>query len=334
LALSKKQVEFWRKEFALLDRAQEKRMEEAQRLIDLYDLKFDKQIRDLGKEELVKISRFYPLVRQIIASTAFNYPKLFFAVEEEEGAQITTILERASDKLLNLMDVKPHVHQAIFDALFFGCGWLRVDYNPPGDDMIPPYVTNDSMHEDLTSVSRVPPGFVYVDPQCPPHKMGHARYIRERMWVPLKQLKDDPNVKNKNQIKATDPAKRSEIGFGELTSGDDSSPDEIAVRESIANGDFVLVDRVHDRINRKLIMFADGVDEEIQDIPHPFRKMSFPMATDLFGQEVTDDNGEPLIDLSQGVDSPGWLVEEGFPFIRSSSTSTPRTSSPRPTSST
>lgn len=290
-------------------------MKDAQKLIDLHDLKFHDQIRDLAVDDLVKISRFYPLVRQIIASTAFNYPKLFFAVEEEEGSQITTVLERASEKLLNLMDAKPQVHQAIFDALFFGVGWLRIDYNPPGDDMIPPYVTNDAMHEDLTAVTRVPPGFVYLDPMTPPHKMGDARYIRERMWVPLEALKDDPNVKNKSQIKATSPGKIEELGFGEVMGNQTESPEAQAVRASVENGDFVLVDRVHDRRNRRLIMFADGVDEEIQDIPHPFRKVSFPVMQDLFGNTMTDEMGQPMLDLTDEQDAPGWLVEDGFPFV-------------------
>lgn len=315
MAVSKKEVQHWRKEMEILDRLYDERMKEWQRLIDLYDLRFKTQIRDLDSSELVRISRFYPLVRQIIASTAFNYPKLFFAIEEEEGSELATILERASASLLELMDAKPHVHQAIFDALTCSVGWLRIDYNPPGDDMIPPYVTNDAMSEDLTAVSRVAPGFVHLDPQCPPHKLGHARYIREKMWVPLRALRDDKTIKNRNQIKATSVNKDTDLGFGEVMGRDSESYEAKAVRESVENDDMVLVDRIHDRINRRLIMFADGVDEPIQDIEHPFIKMSFPEKMDLFGNILTDDYGQPIPDLGAGEPMPGWLVEDGFPFV-------------------
>jgi len=315
MALSRKETKFWRGEMELLDRLYKERMKEWQKLIDLYDLRFTSQIRDLNQDELVRISRFYPLVRQIIASIAFNYPKLFFAIEEDEGTELTVVLERAAASLLNLMDAKPHVHQSIFDALTCSVGWLRIDYNPPGDDMIPPYVTNDAMHEDLTSVSRVPPGFVHVDPMCPPHKLGHARYIREKMWVPLKALRDDKSIKNRNQIAATNVAKQEDIGFGEVMGRETESFEAKAVRESVENGEFVLVDRIHDRVGRRLVMFADGVDEAIQDMPHPFLKMSFPEMVDIFGNAMINEDGSPLLDLSQGVEMPGWLVESGFPFV-------------------
>jgi len=300
----------------MLDRLYKERMDEWQLLTDQYDLKFKKQIRDLRREDYVRVSRFYPLIRQIIASIAFNYPKMFFSVEEEGGENVSEILERASTNLFNLMDVKPHVHQAIFDALFCGVGWLRIDYNPPGDDMIPPYVTNDAMHEDLTSVNRIAPGFVHLDPLCPPHKLGHARYIREKMWVPLKQLRDDPNVKNKKELKATAVEKRQDIGFGEPGVENDENSDERARKEAIENGDFVFVERWHNRMDKKMVMFADGLREPIMEMDHPFTKMSFPQVTDALGFPMFEDDGmTPVLDIESGEQAPGWLVEHGFQFI-------------------
>lgn len=311
--MTKKEISFWRKEMASLDKQYKERLSEWQELTNLYNLQFDKRIRDLWEEDLVKVSRFYPLVRQIIASIAFNYPKMFFAVEEEENDGISELYERASVALFNLMGVKDHVHQAIFDALFCGIGWLRIDFNPRGDDMIPPYTTNDAMAEDLTALNRVAPGFVHLDPLCPPHKLGHARYIREKMWVPLKQLLEDKDVKNKKQIQAAAVDKPEDIGFGEIERDDD---DQQFIKDAINNGEFVLVNRIHDRMNKRLIMFVDGVEEPIQDIPHPFMKMTFPQKMDLFGMPMFEEDGlTPLLDIEAGEEAPGWLVENGFPFI-------------------
>jgi hypothetical protein len=149
-------------------------MRDWQRLTDLYDLNFDQRIRDLEPQDLVRISRFYPIVRQIVSTIAFRYPKKFFIIEDEEDDDVAELLERASASFMRLANVKDHVHQAIFDALFCGVGWLRLDFNPLGDSMVAPYVTNDDMSEDMVSVCRMAPGFVHVDPTAAAHRLGAA----------------------------------------------------------------------------------------------------------------------------------------------------------------
>ena len=319
--MNKQQLIYWKSEREMLDRLYRDRMREWQRLTDLYDLKFDDRIRDLEPQDIVRISRFYPVVRQIISTIAFRYPKQFFIIEDEGGEEVAQILERASSAFMNLANVKDHVHQAIFDALFCGVGWLRLDYNPPGDDMIAPYVTNDDMADDMVSVSRVPPGFVHVDPTAAPHRLGTARYIRERMWVPLKFLKDDPEIQHKRQLKRSSVGDEDELAFGEVMGSQGGDSEELqALKESVDNGEFVLVDRIHDRINRKLIMFADNVEEPILERDHPFIKMSFPQMVNSIGQLIfeEDETGqltEPVLDIDAGMPAQGFLTENGFPFV-------------------
>ena len=319
--MNKQQLIYWKSEREMLDRLYRDRMREWQRLTDLYDLKFDDRIRDLEPQDIVRISRFYPVVRQIISTIAFRYPKQFFIIEDEGGEEVAQILERASSAFMNLANVKDHVHQAIFDALFTGVGWLRLDYNPPGDDMIAPYVTNDDMADDMVSVSRVPPGFVHVDPTAAPHRLGTARYIRERMWVPLKFLKDDPEIQHKRQLKRSSVGDEDELAFGEVMGSQGGDSEELqALKESVDNGEFVLVDRIHDRINRKLIMFADNVEEPILERDHPFIKMSFPQMVNSIGQLIfeEDETGqltEPVLDIDAGMPAQGFLTENGFPFV-------------------
>ena len=319
--MNKQQLIYWKSEREMLDRLYRDRMREWQRLTDLYDLKFDDRIRDLEPQDIVRISRFYPVVRQIISTIAFRYPKQFFLIEDEGGEEVAQILERASSAFMHLANVKDHVHQAIIDSLFCGGGWLRLDYNPPGDDMIAPYVTNDDMADDMVSVCRVPPGFVHVDPTAAPHRLGTARYIRERMWVPLKFLKDDPEIQHKRQLKRSSVGDEDELAFGEVMGSQGGDSEELqALKESVDNGEFVLVDRIHDRINRKLIMFADNVEEPILERDHPFIKMSFPQMVNSIGQLIfeEDETGqltEPVLDIDAGMPAQGFLTENGFPFV-------------------
>jgi len=317
MALSRREVKFFREEAALLDTLYKKKIEGWQKLVDYYDNNFDQRIRDLEPNEIVKIPRFYPLVRDTIASIAFNYPSMFFTVEDDDGAgqPISDILERASAAYMKLAKLKPHIQQGLFDALFCEVGWLRLDYNPPGDDLIPPYIANDAMTEDLVVVNRVQPGFVHLDPTTPPHMLGHGRYIRERMWVPTKPLRDDPQIKNRNQIKATTTDATDEVQFGIHAVDRDESPEVEARRKSVDNGEFTLVDRWHDRMNKRLVLFAEGVESEIMEIPHPFMRMNFEQRFDALGQILVDEDGEPVVDLTKGTPAAGWLVENGFGFI-------------------
>jgi hypothetical protein len=321
--MNNKQLKFWRREFVILDELYRKRLADWQRQLDALDLKFDKKMRNMAPKDIVRVPLFYPFIRQTIGTIAFNYPTIFFNVEDEvqgvvEGVnvEIKELLERAAASFLRLTDARAHVHQGIFDAMTCAIGWIRLDVNPPGDDMIAPFVTNDSMHEDLVNLSRVAPGFVHVDPLCSPHQLGHARYIREKMWMPLKFLVDSKEIKNKTELKATTTEAKEDIGFGEPMNEPAESAEQKAIQDAIQNDDYVLVDRVHDRINKKLIMFAKDVEFPIMEIPHPFLKMSFAEKLDRMGQPMRNlDTGEPILDLENGEVVPGWLCENGFPFI-------------------
>ena len=314
-------IKFWREEMdnVLTPLYREKR-KVWQQTLDLYDLKFDKQIRDLNAEDIVRIGRFYPIVRQIISTVAFNYPKVFFEVTDDEayGLDINIILERQAEAALKLMKARPHVHQCIFDALTCGIGWMAMNYNPKGDHMIAPYVANDAMAEDFTCLNRVPPSFVQLDPTTPPHMLGHARYIRERMYVPLDMLLEDKELKKgmKDRISEVSSENAEDIGYGDVDRAGMKAFEQEAVAKSIGNGKFTLIDRIHDRIEKTLITFAEGVEEPIMEREHPFRKMMFPQAMDSLGQPIfQEDDITPVLDLDNGKPGVGWIVDNGFGFI-------------------
>ena len=316
--MNRKDKKFWKSELETLDKLYESRMRGWQRLVDVYNLKFEKKIRDLGEGDLVRVSRFYPLVRQIIASVCFNYPKMFFTVEDDEAQDngIEDILERAAQSLMRLTHLREHMHQAVMDSMFAAVGWIRVDYNPPGDELIAPYVANDAMAEDLVAYNRVPPGFVHLDPLCPPHMLSHARYIREKMWLPLKALRDDKAMSNTDRLTGSAVAEDNEFGFGELNSPDTDDAERDAIRQAVENGDYVLCDRIHDRINRRMILLADGdVEHPLQEIAHPFARMVFPQVVDAYGEPIYEQDGvTPVFDTESGQEAPGWLTVGGTSF--------------------
>lgn len=319
--MNKYEIAWYKSEGEMLDSLYRDRQEEWQKLYDAYELKFDRKIRDLRAEDVVKVSRFYPIVRQILGSIAHNYPTMAFSVEDEVNEDVATILERAANSYMQLTSLKSHVHQAIFDALFCGVGWIRLDYNPPGDDFIAPYTTNDDFADDMVVCQRVAPGYVHLDPTGSPHRLGDKRYIREKFWTPIQYLLDDPRIQNKKQIKPTQLSREDEVGYGEVMGERYDGAEQQAMREAISNGDFVLVERWHNRMERREVMFVPGVDQPILDVPHPFRKMEFPQARDLLGQlvydvdDLTGEPTEPVLDLQNGIEASGWLVEQGFPFV-------------------
>ena len=245
--MNKKQIEWFQTEAKMLDTLYAERMKRWKRLAKAYDLEFQSKIRDLKSSEYVKISEFYPLVRQVVATVAMNYPTMFFEVmdDESQDGDIEPILERAAAALLEITDAKSHVHQAVTDALFCGIGWIRTDYNPPGQDLTSPYLPNSEQEEDLPSFSRVAPGMVHVDPTTQPNNLGTARYIREKLWIPLKSLMDDKSIKKTKELKASPVDRGTEVGFGELMFNKDDDDEAAAVRSAIENGEFVLVDRWH-----------------------------------------------------------------------------------------
>jgi hypothetical protein len=322
---SAKQLQWYKTEGAMLDRYYADLQKKWEELHRIYDLKFDKRIRDIAPEDIVKICRFYPIVRQVLGTVALNYPKMAFSVNEApKELNVEDTLDATAQALMRLTSMKSHAHQCVFDALFTGYGVARIDFNPAGDEIIPPYVTNDDMAEDVTQITRMAPGFVHIDPVGSPHRMGDKRYIREKMWIPREMLLKDPDIQHKKDIRATgSDASPQELGRGEINGSTETqeSEDARAKRESLLNGDFVLCERWHMRMDGRLVMFAKGVEQPIMDIEHPFKKQSFPQVLDAQGtpvyevDEVTGELGDPVLDVDNPSSAPGWLVEQGFPFV-------------------
>ena len=298
------QIEFWQGSIENGRKYMRDRHKTWRRLLKTYDLDFD--VPGLGDDKIVKISRMYPLARQIIASVSFNYPHVYFKVDEPQREFASEILERVANAALEQMDAKSEVQQCIFDALFCSVGWLKFGYNPPGDeDIEAPYVVNDSMENDFPYCQRISPFNIYLDPLTPPHKLSHARFIIEKMLVPLEFAKEDTRFVNRRQIQ---PMSEDAAGEGMMYDFEDAahSDEADAVTASKERGKMVCLYEVHDRIHKKRITFADGVKEPIEEVDHPMRAMEAVTQPDPF-------TGEPMM-TGEFEPSGGYLVDGGFPY--------------------
>jgi len=300
-------VKFWENTFATGEKWMEPKHKLWRRLIQQYKLDF--KIKGLNKTSTQKISQFYPLTRMIITSVAFQNPKVFFKAENSDIEFASDILERVGNDALELMDVKPEVQQALFDSLYCCRGWLKAGVNPPGDnDIVPPYVANDAMQNGMVYWQRMSPFNVYADPMTPPHKVGHGRFIWEKMLVPHEWVMKDPRFRFKDEIKPLNE-EESEIVILEETQQKpfQSSEEEEAWKSSRMDGKYVMLKEVHDRMHRRRYTFANGVKQPIEDIIHPFLAGKVELEIDPISGE------EKMID---GTFKPtgGYLVKNGFPY--------------------
>ena len=275
------------------------------RLVNAYRLKFD--IPGFDEDEQVKHSAWLKSVRQV------------------DFENISETLQRAADDaVVNKMQAKPVVQQVIFDALFKYRGYAKMGYNPPGNDAVAPYVSNDIFEPDFPYVTHVPSENLYFDPFVKPHSMGTAMYAFEEMVVPLAFAKADERFVNRSQMKAyggpDSDRKISDFLDQHTADGGDTkslerapdSEDERSVLEELMKLEgFVLLTEVHDRVNKRRITFANDVEQPVEDEEHPFvyrepKQVTNPI-TGLLEMMPGESGGED--------DDTGFLVKNGFPYL-------------------
>ena len=302
--MKEREIEYWQGAIENGRKYMRSRHKTWRRLLKTYELDFD--VPGLDADKIVRISRMYPLARQIIASVSFNYPHVFFKVEEPGREFASEILERVANAALDQMDAKREVQQSIFDALFCSVGWLKFGYNPPGDDdIIAPYTINDEAENDFPYVHRVSPFNIYLDPLTPPHKMSSARYIIEKMIVPLEFVREDKRFSNRRQIQPMSDEGDADT-FLYDTQEAEYSDEHDAVTAAKVRGKMVCLYEVHDRLHKKRITFAEGLKEPIEEVDHPMLAMEPVTQPDPFtNQPMMTGEFQPV---------GGYLVDGGFPY--------------------
>lgn len=280
------------------------------KLIERYNL--DLEVPGLADEFVVKISRFFPLVRKLIASIAFNYPRVFIQVEDEQFEDGSDVLERFANEAIDTMEAKREIHQLLFDALFCFRGFLKIGYNTANTtEAQAPYIFNDALQEDFTFVKRISPFNIFVDPLVPPNDFSSALYVVEKMLVPLDFARNDPRFANhKRQFVALD--ERTGTGLDDILMDfengmPDTSEEEDAIKEAKRLQKMVLLYEIHDRVKKRRYVFANDIEDPVEDMEHPFLKREAITQPDRFDpqqQLLTGEFGAP----------EGWLTTTGFPY--------------------
>jgi hypothetical protein len=270
-------------------------------------LNLDYNIPGFSNEELVKLSRFYPMVRNIVAGIAFHHPRIFVNAKPlvensfKDLSQVSRIVERILNQAISMMQVKNEVQQMIFDMLFCGVGWLKMGYNPPGQDAEAPYTLNDRFQDDFPMVQRRDPRLIHVSPLCEPHTIATCPIIFEEIYAPIEFLIEDDRISKSARGKLS-PMSDEDADIAGATLASDLAPDmDSVIDQARAHGKIIRLFEAHDREHRKFYLFADGVDEALREEIHPF------IEADV-GQDPA--TGEMVIEPK-----PGFLLKNGYQYI-------------------
>jgi hypothetical protein len=308
------EIEQWHKKITQREKWMKEKRVVWDELFCRYNL--DLSVAGMDKKHVVKVSRFYPLVRKLIASVAYNYPRIFIHMDEgpllDENINAEDTLERAGNQAMKITQMKREVHQCMFEALFTFRSYLKIGYNPPGADAVAPYVSSDDMQEDFPYICWVSAKNLLVDPLVAPHNFYTAMDVIERQFVPLEFVKKDPRFRKfRNQFVPV--AKTQDEGFGEAISdiyqrhefNDTQENDDQAINAARSLEKMVLLYEIHDRVHRRRIVFANDIQQPIEDIPDPMlRHDPISQVNPLTGQDVTV--------ASEATNS--YLVTGGFPY--------------------
>lgn len=293
-----------------------------------------------GTPNPIRISRFYKIVREVIASIAFRHPHIFLKAEQDPADPQTgellsdaqSVLEDFANDALDTMQCKQKVRQIIFDALFcfrgFGkMGFLSSPERKHPDEMVAPYRTRNTMVSDFTYFSRVPAELALVDPLTPPEEFQAGRFFIEVMYPSLNDLMNDPRFEDKTDElrKLQDQTGSSSVKHSFLKPDDETflglgDAEKEAISEAHRLANIRKAYEVHDAVNMRRIFFLDGVEEALEEIPHPL------MSDDIIRTIPDPADGRLLLSRMDSIPNPEtgtagvrperrMLVEGGVPYF-------------------
>lgn len=305
MATKKLGIDFWKDQVKICRDYMKPRHKRWRDLLNRYNLDFSSDSVD--KQFIIRKSSMYPIARQVRASVAFNHPRFTATTDDPDFVRSGELLTKAANKAIRLMRVKREIQQQSFDTLFCSIGWGKYTYNPQGLNAEPPYVSNDEFQEDFVAYTRVNPFYMFVDPLTPPHRLGDARFVIERLFVPMEFLEEDDrfNKRAVGKLKAVDYNGEDDFLTSlEEASSDDDSEDNRQIGRAMTDGKMAELWEISDRIHGKRIVLSMDIDTLLEEEPHPFLKVAPIFERDQFGQ-VYETGYEP---------SGGYLVKGGFAY--------------------
>ena len=262
----------------------------------------------MSDEDIVKISRLYPMVRKIKNGIAFNYPEILVEVEEEGelGPGMEEVLEVAANDGMKRMDMKREIQQGVVDALFCFRPWWKIE------------LANDSANgilstrdiENFTKFSRVDPFKVFVAPGTLPHNYKTSPNIIEEGETPLQWMIDNPRFEDKKALlkglSADGPDKTWEDTFGGEDIGQDTDKNDVEDAKNLMK--MTTWYEVHDRMSGQRKFFVSGIREPIENIDHPFLEAdSKTIKHPITGTEEAIEYTRPA--------NARFIIEGGLPYF-------------------
>lgn len=175
----------------------------------------------------------------------------------------------------NHMGMRLKMYDYIKDSLMYSKGFVKVTwkFQPKSRTVMEPVVDKDdkitfekkeksSVEYDDPCIEVVDPFDVYIDPDAT--SLAEAEYLIHRKTVPLKDLKQNPNYHNVDQIDtATDPDKY----FDDLNRFNDNTPQKDSYKDSVEILEYWEQDRLVVVANRSVVL---------RDTPNPYNHKRIP----------------------------------------------------------
>ena len=329
----------WSTTIKMLEKDMRPRAKEWSELKERLGVKFRVRGTPSGRRmRMVYISRFYKVLREVIATTVYQYPHLFFKAEHDPAdplagddmSRTTEIIEDLGNDALQLMRTQAKMRQAVFDALFSYRGYLKLGIMPPEGSLQPSYIASDAIPPNFPYVSRIPAEYMMVDPLCPPEDFDAAGYVVEKMRVSVDDLiKDTLRFTDGTVMSKLKGLQTQEGGGGGLTSmltpeddrtHTDQEKETLEEAHKISNTRWMY--EVHSRLDRARYTFLDGIKEPIEAIDHPMvitTAESFPSAPDPFTGEILlqrpPEEANPEVGGAAGITSnKRFVVDSGYQY--------------------
>jgi len=300
--MTDKEIRYWTETASMCRKSRDVRVKEWEALKERLKLKFEVE----GvKGKKIMISRFYKIVREVIASTAYKNPYVYIKPEADPAdqqsgstlANSSAILEDFANDGLEIMRCAPIVQQVLFDALFCYNGFVSFDLFPAKAQTVAPYLATDAMFKGFPFIRHVKPQYMLTDPLCEAHDFYSSRFVGEEMFVGIDDLIGDPRFKDhkeKLQQLANKDLRVNVSGEGkkeDWMSPESGSPeDKEAMSEAHRLAGTVRCVQWCDRVGRRRIFFVDGIKEPIEEIEHPLLRKDLTQTLD-----PNPENTRPLL---------------------------------------
>lgn len=300
--MSEDETRFWWDTIANRLKLAEKRHTEWRRLIDRYQLK-NIEIADHDNSEVVKISRLYPMVREVVTGIARNYPEIFMEVDTDAPG-IEEALETMGDDAMKRTKMQAHIQQGLMDIIFCFRAFWKIEL---ASDSITGILTTRDV-ANFYRFSRVDPFMVLPDPHTLPHDFQSGGNFIEMMDIPLNVLIKNPRFAHKkddlNKLAKDGADKTFEETFGKNI-GDTDEPEGMAQANKLRG--IVRCYEVHDRMKGHRKLFVKGLTEPIENIRHPFLEANAQVAKNpLTGDDMDIEYTTP--------EDARFIIEGGLPY--------------------